>query len=266
MTTYPYSIIMYFVSDTIIVTPTLGKRLDTLRRTILSVIDQSFKVDYVIAHPPHALNNLANLKREFPQIFFESIEGNLASTVNQVLFRSNHLYANWIGDDDILLPNSIQLIRDSLESDQNAVLSFGGCLYINQNSNRLGSYTPSKYSYYLLGILPGAIKLEGGLFRLKAFKNIGGLNSNLKFTPDVELVLKLRTQGTFIKVSSLVSGFGIHADSDTTSKKWQQLAEAKTLQLKFGFKYERFFQFVIGFTIRSTIFLIFKFLNYRSNK
>ena len=254
------------MTDTIIVTPTLGKRIPSLRKTILSVINQSFKVDYVIAHPPHPSIDLLDLKNEFPQIIFESIEGNLANAVNHVLFKSKHLYANWIGDDDILLPNSIELIRNRLEYDQKSVLSFGGCLYINHNSDKLSSYNPSKYSYYLLGIIPGAIKLEGGLFRLSAFKKIGGLNPDLKFTPDVELVLKLRTQGTFVKVSSLVSGFGIHADSDTTSKKWQQLSEAKKLQLKFGFKYERFFQYVFGFAIRFTIFLIFKFLNYRSTR
>ena len=43
-------------------------------------------------------------------------------------------FINWLGDDDLLKPGSLDLALQALRNDHNAVLVFGGCDYINSEN------------------------------------------------------------------------------------------------------------------------------------
>ena len=220
-------------SDVLIIIPTLGQRLSYMRETLQSLVDQTLPVDVVVLAPSFD-SDLNQLLDDFPTIQREVCNGNIATVVNSRLMNcDSYLFANWIGDDDRLPPRSVELAYDTISRDPECVLAFGRCTYIDEHGNTLMTSNIDRVARFLNPFLPAAIKLEGGLFSIAAFREVGGLDPTLRFTPDVDLVLKLAKFGRIRSIGKIVSEFRLHVGSDTTSRRAEQLMEAQTVQRRY---------------------------------
>jgi hypothetical protein len=141
---------------------------------------------------------------------------------------------NWIGDDDILQVDAISTCVKTLESNPECVGVFGNCFYIDEWGQTIARYRVPKFANFLSSFVPGLLKLEGGLFRRDLFVKSGGINLALNYSPDADVILKLKKYGTFLKVDMYLSKFRIHSDSITTQNRSKSLIEGFKLQFSFA--------------------------------
>lgn len=215
----------------LVVIPTLGERLETLGRTLSSIQEQAgVLVDTVLVAKTKSSDLSAIADHYRSRIIYHP--GNISAAVNAGFSQvcEAHRYVCWLGDDDMLRPNALATSSDLLERNQEAVVSYGSCDYINLNGELLFNRRPPPGAPALLQFIPGLIKQETCLFRLSAFQRAGGLDEKLKYTMDLDLLLKLHRLGPFVKADQVLAAFCWHPGSLTISNRTASLAEAQRVQ------------------------------------
>jgi len=213
------------------VIPTLGNRLDTLVKTLASIQSQrGVLVDILLvaktASP--ALSTIADQYAAKVMIH----PGNISGAINAGFAQANdsHRFVGWLGDDDMLRPESLSYASSVLESNPLAVVAYGSCDYINRDGDVLFTRRPPPGAPFLLQMVPGLIKQETCLFRLQALRQVGGLDEKIRYAMDLDLLLKLRRVGSFVRVDRIQAAFCWHAESLTIANRSASLAEAQDIQ------------------------------------
>lgn len=215
----------------LVVIPTLGIRLDTLDRTLASIQEQPGVLADTLIVAKTASEDLSKIAdRYHARILVHP--GNISVAVNAGFAQATeaHRYAAWLGDDDLLYPDSLAHTSALLESSPAAVVAYGACDYVDQAGKLLFCRRPPFMAPTLLHFVPGLIKQEACLFRLSALKRAGGLDEELKYTMDLDLLLRLRRHGSFIKTNRVTAAFRWHPGSLTIANRKASLDEAQFVQ------------------------------------
>lgn len=215
----------------LVVIPTLGIRLDTLERTLASIqsqTDVNAGVVIVTKTASRELSVLADLYSARITVH----PGNISAAINAGFSQATsvHRYVAWLGDDDMLRPEALARTSALLERAPGAVVCYGTCDYIDVKGAVLFSRRPPMMAPMLLQFVPGMIKQETCLFRLDAVRRAGGLDESLKFTMDLDLLLRLRRLGRFVRANQTVAAFCWHPGSLTISNRKASLLEAQDVQ------------------------------------
>lgn len=251
------------LSRILIVIPTLGERLDTLRRTLSSIKDQAgVLVDTVLVSTAQT-PELSEIATAFGARVLVH-PGKISAAVNAGFSEALpvHRYAGWLGDDDMLRPGALATASALLGSDASAVVAYGACDYVDSSGSLLFTRRPPFAAPFLLQFVPGLIKQEACLFRRSALTEVGGLDETLKYTMDLDLLLKLRRVGTFVKTEQVLAAFCWHAGSLTIANRRASLDEAQAVQCRHVRGIFKIFSPVWMYPIRYLIFL----LNWKINK
>lgn len=141
-------------------------------------------------------------------------------------------FVNWIGDDDVLLSGSLELCRQTLDQDQNLVMVFGGCGYIDPDGRKLWTNTPGAWAVSLLRFGPDLIPQPGALFRRDIFEKVGGLDQKLRFAFDFDLFIKLSKEGKFFCINQTLANFRWHPHSLSVGQRGESVKEASLVRLR----------------------------------
>jgi glycosyltransferase involved in cell wall biosynthesis len=210
----------------LIVVPTLGRRPEMLRKALTSIRSQSVTARIVIVGPLH-LDLLASLAAEFEAELIAD-PGSLPAAVNAgASWCPDVEYVNWLGDDDLLEPESLRYTVDALDRDANAVVAFGSCRYIDEQDRELWISSAGRLAPWILSWGPDLIPQPGMLVRMSAWRAVAGVDASLRFAFDLDLLLKLKGQGTLVRVPHVVSCFRWHGDSLTVSDRTESLRESE---------------------------------------
>ena len=215
----------------LVVVPTLGRRLETLERTLVSIKSQlGVVVDTVLVSPAATPELQALAERHGASVLVH--QGHISAAVNAGVSqaRPQHRYAAWLGDDDLLRAGALEATSRALERQQAAVVAYGTCDYIDIEGRWLFSRRPPPFAPRLLQMLPGQIKQETCLFRLSAWRAVGGLDDSLRYAMDLDLLLRLARIGRFARVKQTTAAFCWHAESLTISKRSASMDEAQQIQ------------------------------------
>ena len=215
----------------LVVIPTLGERLESLDRTLSSIRDQAgVLVDMLLVAKTNTPALSAIADRYKANIIVHP--GNISATINAGFAQASetHKYISWLGDDDMLRSNDLANASALLDSNPTAVVAYGSCDYVDRNGNLLFTHRPPPAAPMLLQFVPGLIKQEACLFRRSALQQIGGLDEKLKYTMDLDLLLRLRRIGSFAKTDRVLAAFCWHADSLTIANRKASLDEAQQVQ------------------------------------
>ena len=250
-------------TEVLIVVPTLGERIQFLRLALDSIVSQKITTKIVVIHPKSVTKNMLPIMHAYSTVVFEAQDLSMVESVNYVIKKNHYIkYCNWLGDDDMLGTDAIQNALTVLKKYPTAAGVFGKCRYVNENGIRLGKYNPPKFAAKICGFIPAAIKLEGGLMRTDFFIQAGGINPDFKLCPDVDIVLKLRKLGGWIKVdNNELSIFRIHSDSTTFKMRRAGIFEAQQIQKNLGSSLDKFLVTLFGSVIREMKMLIFLVLS-----
>ncbi len=238
----------------LLVIPTLGERIETLARALLSIRSQlNVDVDVFLV-TRSASEEMAALASRF-QAEIVIHPGHISAAVNAgfALAKPHHRYVGWIGDDDMLRPDALRTAVAALESHPDAVLAFGRCDYIDEAGDLLFTRRAPVAAPFLLQFVPGLIKQEACLFRRSAVVQVGGLDENLRYTMDLDVLLKLRRQGSFVRTEHTLAAFCWHPGSLTIANRQASLAEAQMVQQRSARGLNRVLEAFTRYPIRALI-------------
>lgn len=216
----------------LVVLPTLGDRIDTLRETLESVRVQREDVSLtlVVVLPSDALEARA-LAESFDAVIVDDPRHGISAAINYGLAaRTDESYYAWIGDDDVFRPGGLRLLLDLLESTPRAVLAYGGCDYIDTEGRTIAVSNAGALAPLLLAWGPDLIPHPGTMIRLDALMAIGGFDEKLRYAMDLDAFLKLRRYGKFISTRRSVSGFRWHPDSLTVANRLNSSLESEAVK------------------------------------
>lgn len=218
--------------DVLVVLPTLGDRLDTLRETLESVQAQRADVDLtlVVVAPPSA-TAAREMAAEFGAVVVDDPKEGISAAINYGLaVRTTENYYAWIGDDDIYRPGGLGVLRSILESTPKAVLAFGGCDYIDAQGRTIATSNAAGLATFLLAWGPDLIPHPGTMIRLDDLQAIGGFDVSLTYAMDLDAFLSLRSHGSFAHTRRSVSGFRWHPDSLTVANRLASSRESEAVK------------------------------------
>ena len=220
-------------TEVLIVIPTLGQRVDYLRQTLESIRNQQVAADITVVTPVSAVA-ARSLAHEFNAKVIDD-PGSLPAAINLGVADAGmqHLYVNWLGDDDILTAGSLRVCVAVLAAHPKTVLAYGACEYIDEQGQTLWVSRAGKWAQRILSWGPDLIPQPGMLVRRDAWSAVGGLDTSLRFAFDLDLLLKLRGQGRFVDVGAVVSQFRWHPDSLTVSDRTSSLNESEEIKRRY---------------------------------
>jgi len=220
-------------ADVLIVIPTLGRRADYLAQTLESIVSQSVAADIVLVAPLDAPAVIEAVTRYGISVIADP--GSLPSAINSgmAFAQTHHRYVNWLGDDDLLTPGSLAATRAALEADSGRVLAYGACSYIDEQGRDLWVSKAGRWAERILAWGPDLIPQPGMLVRREAWERVGGVDESLKFAFDLDLLLKLKSVGTFVDVGTVVSSFRWHSESLTVSDRTMSLDESEAVKRRY---------------------------------
>lgn len=219
-------------SDILVVLPTLGDRIDSLRETLEAVKHQRTDValTLVVVAPVGAVE-ARGMAAEYGAIVVDDPKTGISAAINCGLAaRTDERYYAWIGDDDLFRPGGLKRLQGMLDRDASAVLAFGGCEYIDPSGKKLALSNAGGLATFLLAWGPDLIPHPGTMIRLDALEAIGGFDVKLKYAMDLDAFLKLRKHGTFISTRVPVSAFRWHPDSLTVANRLNSSLESEAVK------------------------------------
>ena len=217
----------------LIIIPTLGERPSYLANTVQSIREQSVPADIVLVSPPGKAEVIALAEKAGARVIADP--GNLPGAINAgaALATSDHVYLNWLGDDDLLTSGSLERTVAALDARPDAVLAYGACQYIADDGRHLWVSRAGPWAERILVWGPDLIPQPGMLVRADAWRAVGGLDESFRFAFDLDLLLKLRRQGAFVSLPHVVSCFRWHADSLTVSDRTGSLDESEIARRRY---------------------------------
>lgn len=139
-------------------------------------------------------------------------------------------FFNWLGDDDLLTPGSLDSsLRRITQADQ-PVLVYGRCDYIDPDGNKVWQMPTSRWSVRLLKFGPQLIPQPGSLYSRIAFETIGGLDTNLGWAFDFKLFLELSRLGKSAFLPQVLAKFRWHPDSLSVRGRRNSVREASAVR------------------------------------
>jgi GT2 family glycosyltransferase len=203
-------------SRPLVVVPTLGNRPEWLHACLRSLTTQSRRPDVVVIGPSRA-----TVAREMAEAFGVSYEpeqgSGLSAAVNQIWRNAGNEYIGWLGDDDLLTPDSIRLTSTTLVEKRAAVLAYGNCRVIDNQGGTCFFMRPGRLAPWLMQYGADYLPQPGTLIRATAAHAVGLLDERLRYAMDLDLFLRLRRHGPFVYLPAELAAFRRHDTSLTVS-------------------------------------------------
>ncbi|MEO8708325.1 MAG: glycosyltransferase [Lacisediminihabitans sp.] len=221
-------------AEILVILPTLGDRLVSLKETLDAVDAQRADVSLtlVVVAPASAVEARELAATHGAKIVDDPKEGISAAINRGLAARDGEKYYAWIGDDDLFRPQGLAVLKKILDGRQDAVLSYGGCEYIDPSGKVLALSNAGALAKFLLPWGPDLIPHPGTMIRLDALEAIGGFDVGLKFAMDLDAFLKLRKYGKFLWTRTPVSAFRWHPDSLTVANRLNSSRESEAVKTR----------------------------------
>ena len=214
-----------------IVVPTLGKRSDYLSLCLQSI--KTAGQPYVCIVAPKDFDVQPFLANDLAHLFVEDPGTGLSDAISKG-FRelpADIEYINWLGDDDLLAPQSLVEAAQVLDSDPQTVLVYGSCDYVDLNGNVVWVNKSGRWASLLLHFGPDLIPQPGALFTRSAFEKAGGLSNSYHWAFDFDLLLNLKKIGKLRFINKTLAGFRWHPESLSVEYRTMSVAEASKVRI-----------------------------------
>ena len=214
-----------------IVVPTLGKRADYLRQCLDSIKLAGEVHVCLVAPCDFDYKELMSL--DLVHQFVIDPGTGLPEAINKGFSElpSDITYINWLGDDDLLSPGSIAKASSVLDAEPSTVLVYGSCDYVDPEGKVIWTNTSGQWASRILRFGPDLIPQPGCLFRRSAFIQIGGLNKDLNWAFDFDLLINLKKVGGLKFLETTLSSFRWHPESLSVEFRTKSVAEASKVRI-----------------------------------
>jgi GT2 family glycosyltransferase len=212
----------------LVVLPTLGNRIEFLELALRSCQDLAAHLPTTVAMvvPAGAVQARALGTQYGAELIDDPGEG-MAGAINAGLAarRAEDFYI-WLGDDDELVPRGVVKLAEALERDDDAVVAFGHCDYVDELGKSIARSRAGRLAIWVLAWGPNLIPHPGSVIRLDALEEIGGYSPELTYALDLDVFLRLRRLGDFLSLPAVSARFRWHPDSATVADRRASSREA----------------------------------------
>ncbi len=216
------------------VIPTLGKRLDLLRQSLQSVSKQRrYTYDIYVVCPLRS--GARKVAREFGATIIDDPGKGISAALNAgfAAAKAWHEFGSWMGDDDLLRPNSLATTLNALDKNPKAVLAFGHCDYVDDSGRVIFTSRAGRFAPWIIKWGPNLIPLMGVLYRLKPAEDEGGYDESLKYSMDLDMWLKLSKHGRLVNTGRVLGAFRWHTLSTTVANRKASFNEAEMVRRRY---------------------------------
>ena len=216
-----------------IVVPTMGTRPEFLKQCLESIRAAGNCLVHIVI-PTSATLPAAIAPSLYDKVIDDPAEG-LAAAIHRglVSFPSSVQFINWIGDDDLLTPGSLDAASAILRQDQRVQLVFGQCKYIDSENCIMFTNRSGRWALPLMRCGPQLVPQPGSLFCRAAYESIGGLNTQYKWAFDLDLLIRLSQTGKTSFIRQPLACFRWHNDSLSVGGRQGSVREASEIRKAF---------------------------------
>ncbi len=217
-----------------IVVPTLGQRLGFLSESLNSIKRASDENDtFVILVAPSGFNADAYMKIGLVQKIVDDPGSGLAGAINAgfAAMPKEIVYVNWLGDDDLLSPGSLDQTSSHLDRNPKSVMVYGGCDYVDPSGKVIWRNRSSRLAALILRFGPDLVPQPGALFRASIFTAIGGLDPKYSWAFDFDLFIRFSKIGRIDYVNKTLASFRWHPESLSVAHRKNSVDEASQVRV-----------------------------------
>ncbi|GAB2823974.1 hypothetical protein GCM10027022_13250 [Alpinimonas psychrophila] len=235
-----------------VVLPTLGDRIESLRETLATIEAQKLDVSLrLVLVAPVGATEARGLAREFGGTVIDDPKTGISAAINcGIMARQDEEFYAWMGDDDLFRAGGLKRLQDLLDASPKAIVSYGGCDYIDPKGKILARSRAGKLAQFLLPWGPDLIPHPGAMIRLDDLEVIGMFDTSLKYAMDLDAFLKLQKRGKFVSTRFPVSAFRWHPNSLTVANRLDSSLESEAVKTRHLPAAVRPFRFIWQYPIR----------------
>jgi glycosyltransferase involved in cell wall biosynthesis len=201
-----------------VVTPSLNQG-KFLEETILSVINQNYpNLEYFVVDGGSTDNSVDIIKKYEDRIDWwvsEKDEGQ-SDAINKGFQKANGDWLCWVNSDDILLPNALSRISETIKRKPNADIITGNIIYLDENDLIIRCVRVPKMSWWFYRRNVGYFCAPAIFFKKELYEKVGELDTNLHYSMDTDLWHKFRLAGARVyHIKEYLGAFRVHSSSKT---------------------------------------------------
>ena len=176
----------------------------------------------------------------------------LAGAINAGIqaFPEEVLLVNWLGDDDLLSPNSLEVASAFLLNHPDVDLVFGSCDYIDTTGSKVWTNKSGQWAVPLLRFGPDMIPQPGALFRRSFFNRVGRANPDFGLAFDFELLIRMSKVGRLKFLNKTLASFRWHPESLSVEQRKKSVMDASRSRVAHLPAFLRFFSFLWEIPVR----------------
>jgi len=238
-----------------IVVPTIGQRPEYLPLALKSIREAGNA--YVLLVGIKGFDATSFLDSGLIDKYLDEEDPGLAAKIN-FGFRAlpeQVQYINWLGDDDLLTKGSLEVALDRITQQDQPVLVYGGCEYIDPKGKSLFTNRSGAWAVSLLRFGPQLIPQPGALYRRDSFEKVGGLSQEFGWAFDFELFLSLTKLGKAVFVPKVLAKFRWHPGSLSVSRRAESVREASKVRVSHLPKILKPVSFIWEYPVRIATYL-----------
>ena len=209
-----------------IVTPVYNGQ-DFIEETINSVLSQDYEnIEYIVVNDGSTDDTYKILSKYKDHIkIINQDNSGQSSALNNGWGLASGDYIGYLSADDTYELNAISNLVECLESNPNAILSYGDWSLIDSNSKQLRGIPGSDYSKFDLKNRLACVVGPGSIFKRDIYSEYGGWDTDYRKVPDFEYFFRICESGDFIRVKRKLANFRIHSNSYSSAKISKKLSD-----------------------------------------
>lgn len=250
----------------LVVLPTLGQRISTLRQTLESIKVEQTMIDlHLVVVVPSKAEEARLLASEYGATLVDDPGLGISHAINLGIAKSNseEFYA-WMGDDDLFRRGGLKKLLFLFENNPGAVVAYGACEYIDPEGKLIATNSAGNLAKFILSWGPDLIPHPGSMIRMSSLKKAGNFDVSLKYAMDLDMFLRLRKLGKFVSTRSVVSAFRWHPNSLTVASRKESGSEAEKVKYSHLPRFLKPFNFLWKYPVRWASVFAAKSLNIKT--
>jgi GT2 family glycosyltransferase len=220
-------------TDVAVVVPTLGQRPDYLIECLRSIRAAGDGLICIVAPQSADLSEVESLGLIDKRV--DDPKTGLPAAINSGFqsLPSNIKHIAWLGDDDLLEPESLEVTSIVLRQEAKTSAVFGGCHYIDPQGKRILTNMSGRWAVPLISFGPDLIPQPGSLMRRSVFESFGGLRTDLGWAFDVDLFINLKKNGKVRYLKQPLASFRWHPESLSVGQRDGSVREASQVRVQY---------------------------------
>jgi hypothetical protein len=217
--------------DVGVVVPTLGTRPDYLELTLKAIRNAGNAYICIVAPSSCDFSDLLR-SGAIDAVVIDPGQG-LPAAIDLGIrsFPPEILYTTWLGDDDLLEPQSITVVSEALRG-STVQFVWGRCRYINEHGKQIWVNKSGRWALALMRFGPNLVPQPGSMFTRQAYNEVGGLDIKYGWAFDQDLFTKIGRKYSVRYLPQILASFRWHDGSLSAGSRDGSITESSRIRME----------------------------------